>query len=116
MSDQNSKDVGPQRVCFVLRIRPERADEYRARHAAVWPEMLDALRDTGWRNYSIFLREDGLLVGYVECDDFQASLDAMQEREINTRWQNEMNQYFELEPGTAPDAAMNALQQVFHLA
>ncbi len=116
MSDQNPKDGGPERICFVLRIRPERADEYRERHAAVWPEMLDALRETGWRNYSIFLRDDGLLVGYVECDDFQASLDAMQERPINAKWQGEMNQYFEIEPGTAPDAAMAALEQVFYLA
>jgi L-rhamnose mutarotase len=116
MSDQNTPDDGYERICFVLRIRPERAEEYKARHAAVWQEMRDALRETGWRNYSIFLREDGLLVGYVECEDFQASLDAMQERPINAKWQGEMNQYFEIEPGTAPDAAMNALEQVFFLA
>ena len=53
------------RYCFQLRVRPERLDEYKARHRAVWPEMLAALRDTGWRNYSLFLRADGLLIGYV---------------------------------------------------
>jgi L-rhamnose mutarotase len=47
-----------RRICFLLRIRPERAQEYRRRHAAVSPEMLEALRETGWRNYSIFLSED----------------------------------------------------------
>ena len=59
-----------ERVCFLLRVRPDRLDEYRARHRAVWPEMLDALARAGWRNYSLFLRDDGLLVGYLETDDF----------------------------------------------
>jgi L-rhamnose mutarotase len=59
------------RYCFLLRVRPERLDEYRRRHAAVWPEMLQALADTGWRN-SLFLADDGRLVGYVEADDLQA--------------------------------------------
>ena len=62
-----------ERVCFLLRVRPERLDEYRERHRAVWPEMLDALREAGWRNYSLFLRDDGLLVGYLETEDFEAA-------------------------------------------
>ena len=62
-----------ERVCFLLRVRPDRLDEYRERHRAVWPEMRDALSATGWRNYSLFLRDDGLLVGYLETDDFAAA-------------------------------------------
>ena len=54
-----------KRVCFVLQVKPDRLDEYKWRHRAVWLEMLDALRETGWNNYSLFLREDGLLVGYL---------------------------------------------------
>jgi L-rhamnose mutarotase len=52
-----------QRICFVLQIKPERLQEYKARHRVVWPEMLQALREAGWTNYSLFLRPDGLLVG-----------------------------------------------------
>lgn len=63
-----------QRVCFLLKVRQDRIDEYRERHAAVWPEMLKALSATGWHNYSLFLRDDGLLVGYLETEDFQAAL------------------------------------------
>src|SRR4051794_25431881 len=59
-----------QRVCFLLRVRPDRLDEYKAAHRNVWPEMRDALSRHGWHNYSLFLAEDGLLVGYVETDDF----------------------------------------------
>ena len=44
-----------ERVCFLARVRPDRLDEYRTRHAEVWPEMTDALRESGWANYSLFL-------------------------------------------------------------
>ncbi len=102
------------RYCFLLRVRPEHIDEYRRRHAAVWPEMLQALAEAGWRNYSLFLRDDGLLVGYVEADDLQASLDAMAATDVNARWQAEMAPFFaELEG--APDEGLVLLEEVFHL-
>jgi len=82
------------RYCFLLQVRPDRLAEYRERHRAVWPEMLAALRDTGWRNYSLHLREDGLLVGYVEADDLAAAQRAMAETEVNARWQAEMAPFF----------------------
>lgn len=105
-----------ERVCFLLHVRPDRLDEYRARHRDVWPEMLDALRETGWRNYSLYLRDDGLLVGYLECDDFDASRAAMEEREVNARWQADMAQFFELPGGERPDTRLERLEEVFHLA
>jgi L-rhamnose mutarotase len=102
------------RYCFLLRVRPERMDEYRRRHAAVWPEMLAALAEAGWWNYSLFLADDGLLVGYVEADDLQTSLAAMAGTEVNARWQAEMAPFFaELEG--APDEGLALLEEVFHL-
>ena len=104
-----------KRHCFVLRVKPERLDEYRERHRAVWPEMLDALRQTGWRNYSLFLRPDGLLVGYVECENFEASRAAMLETEVNARWQTEMREFFLGLGGAGADERMLPLEEVFHL-
>jgi len=63
-----------ERICFVLQVKPNRLDEYKFRHREVWPEMLAALRETGWNNYSLFLREDGMLVGYLETEDFAAAV------------------------------------------
>ncbi|WP_328910232.1 L-rhamnose mutarotase [Streptomyces sp. NBC_00234] len=103
-----------QRVCFLLKVREDRVDEYRARHAAVWPDMLAALSQCGWRNYSLFLREDGLLVGYLETEDFGAARDAMAATEVNERWQRDMAEFFE-QPEAA-DEAMVPLTEVFHLA
>lgn len=103
-----------QRVCFLLKVRPERLEEYRARHASVWPEMLDALRQTGWHNYSLFLREDGLLVGYLETEDLRAALDGMEATEVNARWQAEMAPFFENLDGR-PDEGIVPLAEIFHL-
>jgi L-rhamnose mutarotase len=102
-------------VCFILHVRPDRLEEYRARHAEVWPAMRAALRDSGWRNYSLFLRDDGTLVGYLECEDFHAAQVAMQQTEVNARWQAEMAPFFELDGAGAPDEAMTALPEIFHL-
>ncbi|HEY4460762.1 MAG TPA: L-rhamnose mutarotase [Pseudonocardiaceae bacterium] len=100
------------RYCFLLHINPDLLDEYRERHRAVWPEMLDALRESGWRNYSIFLRPDGLLVGYVEADDLGAAQRAMAATEVNARWQAEMSRFTD---GTRPDESFELLEEAFHL-
>ncbi len=101
-----------ERVCFLLQVRPERLDEYRARHREVWSEMLAALRESGWRNYSLFLREDGLLVGYLETDDFEAAQRAMAATDVNDRWQRDMAPFFD----ARADHALARLEEVFHLA
>jgi L-rhamnose mutarotase len=102
-------------VCFLLRVRADRLDEYRRRHAEVWPAMRAALSRTGWRNYSLFLREDGLLVGYLESENFEAAVAAMQEEEINALWQAEMAPFFELPEDGAPDTTLERLAEIFHL-
>ena len=104
-----------RRICFLLRVRPDRLEEYRQRHAEVWPEMRDALRDTGWGNYSLFLAPDGLLVGYLETEDFDAARTGMEAREVNARWQAEMAEFFVALDGSRPDEAMKPLDEVFHL-
>jgi L-rhamnose mutarotase len=104
-----------QRVCFCLQVKRDRIEEYKARHRTVWPEMLDALRRAGWHNYSLFLREDGLLIGYVETPDFERALSGMAATEVNARWQEQMKDLFEGEPGLAADEQMRPMEQVFHL-
>ena len=94
-------------------MRPERLDEYRERHKDVWPEMLAALREAGWGNYSIFLADDGLLVGYLETDDYAAALARMAATDVNRRWQAEMAEFF-VSDGP-PDQSFLRLAEIFHL-
>lgn len=103
-----------QRVCFLLKVREDRLDEYRQRHAEVWPEMLRALKSAGWNNYSLFLNDEGLLVGYLETDNFEAAQEAMSAMPVNARWQAEMSPFFEALDGR-PDESMRTLPLVFQL-
>jgi L-rhamnose mutarotase len=104
-----------ERVCFLLQVRPERLAEYKQRHRTVWPDMLQALRETGWTNYSLFLRADGLLVGYFETPSLRAALDGMAKREVNERWQRDMAPFFMNLDAATPDESFLRLEEVFHL-
>ncbi len=104
-----------KRICFLLKVREEKVEEYKVRHAAVWPEMLAALRETGWHNYSLFLRPNGLLVGYLEAENFEKCCAAMKEHPVNARWQAEMVPFFESLGRGAADDNMIPLEEVFHL-
>ena len=103
-----------QRICFVLKVRADRIEEYRSRHGQVWPAMRTALAAAGWRDYSLFLRQDGLLIGYLKCEDFAAARAAMKSLEVNARWQAEMAPFFETLTANADDE-MHPLEEVFHL-
>lgn len=104
-----------RRVCFRLRVRPERLAEYRERHAAVWPEMLRALKDAGWHDYSLFLHSDGTLIGYFLTEDLAASLAAMDRADVNRRWQAEMAPFFADLDGDRPDQGFEVLEEIFQL-
>jgi L-rhamnose mutarotase len=105
-----------QRIGFLLKVKQEKIEEYKQHHKAVWPEMLEALRRTDWRNYSLFLRQDGLLFGYFETPvSFQTALDGMSKETINAKWQELMAPYFEGLGGAHADEALIQLEEVFHL-
>ena len=105
-----------KRIGFLLKVKADKLEEYKQHHETVWPEMLAALSRTGWHNYSIFAREDGLLFGYFEAaDSFQASLAGMAKEDINAKWQDFMAPYFENLSGAHADESMLELEEVFHL-
>ena len=105
-----------KRIGFILKVKQELIEEYKEHHRNVWPEMLAALREAGWHNYSLFMRDDGLLFGYFETpESLQAAQAAMEEADVNTRWQTLMAPYFELPPNGRPDQMFVELEEVFHL-
>jgi len=101
------------RYCLLGHVNPDRLDDYRAAHAAVWPELLLALQEAGWRNYSLFLRPDGLLIGFAEADDLATAQELVARTEVNDRWQAAMADLFA--DGARPDEAWELVPEVFHL-
>ncbi|WP_243065007.1 L-rhamnose mutarotase [Humibacter sp. RRB41] len=102
------------RVCFTLHVRTDRLEAYRERHAAVWPEMLREIEASGRRNYSIFLRDDGQLIGYFETADLQASEDYLATSEVAARWETEMAPFFAGLDGR-PDQGFTRIPEIFNL-
>src|SRR5262245_61313701 len=104
-----------KRVGFILKVKQEKLAEYKEHHRRVWPEMLEALRRTGWHNYSLFMRDDGLLFGYFETpENFKMALEGMSREEVNARWQDFMAPSFE-GLGLNANEMMLELEEVFHL-
>lgn len=102
-----------ERVGFTMRLLPGAGAEYRRRHAAVWPDMLAALRAAGARDYSIFL-DGGRLFAYLEVDDFDAFRTTMAATEVNDRWQADMAAL--IDPLTDPATGFHRrLEEIFHL-
>ena len=103
------------RIAFTLQVRPETIDDYKAHHQQVWPEMLDALTRCGWQNYSLFLRDDGLLVGYFEtAGSLDEAVAAMAGEPVNAAWQELMAPFFQGD-GQPADQMMTELEPIFHL-
>jgi L-rhamnose mutarotase len=106
-----------QRIGFRLQLKVGRLDEYVEHHKNVWPEMLQALRNTGWTNYSLYLdRTDGTLFGYFETPDLKAAQEGMAATEVNAKWQEFMGDFFEELDGLRPDEGFKLLEQVFYLS
>ena len=105
-----------QRIGFLLKVKEDRIEEYKEQHRTVAPDMLDALRRHGWSNYSLFMRHDGMMFGYVEVpENFATALDGMAGEDANSRWQALMEPFFDAPDGGRPDENMVELEEVFHL-
>ena len=103
------------RVGFQFKIKEDAIEDYKTHHKGVWPEMLNSLKKHGWNNYSLFLRDDGLLFGYFETPGtFQEALDGMNTEEVNSRWQSLMAPFFESADLVAPDQLIVKFEEVFH--
>jgi len=102
------------RVCFQLQVLPELMDEYIEHHRHVWPQMLQAIKDAGRRNYSLFLRGDGLLIGYYETDDDEAAQTALDADPRTALWEEQMSEFFVSLDGRADQQAQR-LGEVFNL-
>jgi L-rhamnose mutarotase len=77
--------------------------------------MLEALRESGWTNYSLFLRDDGLLIGYLETENFELAKQRMEDKDVNTKWQREMAAFFVAPQGLTPGPSFQRIREVFHL-
>ena len=103
------------RYAFLLRLKAGAGPDYDKAHAAVWPELIAVLKEAGISDYSIF-RRDELLVLTMRIDgDFEAAWNRISEAEVNTLWQKTMGAYFAPEQETRPGERFPMMREVFYL-
>ena len=76
-----------QRYGSVIKLKPEKLEEYKKLHANAWPSVLDMIHLCNIRNYSIYYR-DGFLFSYFEYhgDDFAADMQKMADDPNTQAW------------------------------
>jgi len=104
-----------KRYGSVLRVRPEREQEYRRYHKAVWPEILEIIRECNIRNYSIYLK-DGYLFAYFEYigDDFAADSAKMARQPKMREWWDIMEPMQNPLPTRKEGEWWASMEEVFH--
>lgn len=101
------------RKAFVMKVYPDMHEEYERRHREIWPELVQALREHGARNYSIFLdKETNQLFAYVEIED-EEKWRELASTEINRKWWAYMAPIMETHPDNSP--VTKDLKMVFHM-
>jgi len=103
-----------ERYAFILHLRPGAAQAYEEAHRAVWPEMLALLKSAGIAEYSIY-RRDELLVLTLRAADFEAAWSRIENHPVNLRWQETMAPLFAPMEGLRPGERFPMMQEVFYL-
>ena len=105
-----------KRYGSVIGVKPEAIEEYKKFHSAVWPEVLEMIRNCNIRNYSIFLKDD-LLFGYWEYHgtDFQADMAKMAANPKTQEWWKIMEPMQRPFESRASGEWWASMEEVFHL-
>ena len=99
------------REAFALEIRPDKVAEYVEAHRNVWPEVLEATKRAGIRNYTIFLH-DNTAFGYFECDDPDEANAVLAADPDCIRWEDWMAEFL---AERVPTDGASALAEIFRL-
>ena len=101
-----------ERIAFALPIKPDRVDDYRRTHAAVWDELQAENTRAGIRNLSVFLFGHHA-IGYLECDDWDVASAYLDASEVQSRWQAKHEVILDVRIGDGL-VPLEILEEVFH--
>ena len=104
-----------QRHGSVLKIRPEKLEEYKLYHKSVWPEVLEMIKKCNIRNYSIY-HKDGYLFSYFEYlgDDFEGDIERMSDHPRTQEWWRHTDPCQQPVPSAGEGEWWAPAEEVFH--
>jgi L-rhamnose mutarotase len=96
-----------------MKLFKGKEQEYKKRHDTIWPELVDLLKETGIKEYYIFLDEEtSVLFGIMKLDD-PARLDDLPEHPVMKKWWHYMSDIMEANPDESPVSI--PMKEVFSL-
>jgi L-rhamnose mutarotase len=104
-----------ERIAFLIKVKPEKIEEYKKIHESVWPDLLAELKTAGMRNYSLWMGPNGMEFGYLECDNWDAVCAYLEKSEVHTRWQEYMQDYLDTPAEGEGGQPIEMLKQSFML-
>ena len=112
---ENASEATPQRYGMVLKIRPEKIEEYKVYHAEVWPGVAKMISECNITNYSIYLKDD-YLFSYFEYvgDDFEADMAKMADDSVTQEWWDVMMPMQDPLPTRLEGEWWANMEEVFH--
>ena len=104
-----------QRYGMVLKVKPEKIEEYKKYHADIWSGVADIITECNIRNYSIYLKDD-CLFSYFEYigEDFKADMDKMAADPTTQKWWDIMMPMQDPLPTRKEGEWWADMEEVFH--
>jgi len=100
-------------IAFKMKLHPGLKDEYRRRHAEVWPDLQQLLKEYGISDYSIFLDEEtNILFAVQKLEELEPRID-LRSHPVMKKWWDYMADIMDVNPDNSPVAV--PLEQVFYL-
>ena len=102
-----------KRVAFKMKLKPGFEAEYQRRHAELWPELRQALREAGISDYSIFLDQETLTLFAVQRQADNNTVAELPNHPAVKKWWAHMAPLMDVNPDNSP--VSEPLREVFHL-
>jgi L-rhamnose mutarotase len=113
MESKSNSTTHSHRVAFKMQLHPGNVEEYKRRHEELWPDLQVLLKQTGIKNYSIFLdASTNTLFGVLQIDELQR-LDELPNHAVMKKWWAYMQDIMETNPDNSPVSI--PLKEVFFL-
>jgi L-rhamnose mutarotase len=102
-----------ERLCYAFELAPGMESEYERRHQEIWPELVQAMKNAGFSNYSLF-RRARTVIAYAECDpNASTALDRLDREEVGERWNSYIRSI--MTSAADPDGRLLIYDEIWHL-
>ena len=101
-----------ERIAFIIKVKEDKIKDYVRLHNPIPSSMQKEVKASGVKNHSLWMRPDGTVFGYLECESWQDVTDYMSKSKVNAEWQEKMHEFQEQPPGVTGSEWIEMLELV----